>query len=266
MHAHIPSSMQSGTSTPGLRIPEELPPNLAALHQALAGPRPDSPAIDDWEIDITQLHIEAKIASGAFSNLYKGSYCGQEVAVKILKDVQDDSTQYQEFLQVRAQQAACPWHGMAWARVGWIGRMGIGAWPGAAHAHSTARVRLAWAWPGNTCTPRAPRPGWIAGPVVLAGVRRLDRRRGFPCLGACMQEVSIMRKVRHKNVVQFIGACTRKPNLCIVFEYMSGGSAYDYIRRVRQAPAWLGLGACLQGPHAAGFCTALWRKPGHGLP
>lgn len=47
-----------------------------------------------------------------------------------------------------------------------------------------------------------------------------------------VQEVSIMRKVRHKNVVQFIGACTRKPNLCIVFEYMSGGSIYDYMRRV----------------------------------
>jgi serine/threonine protein kinase len=42
-----------------------------------------------------------------------------------------------------------------------------------------------------------------------------------------------MRKVRHKNVVQFIGACTRKPNLCIVFEFMSGVSVYDYIRRVR---------------------------------
>ena len=50
-----------------------------------AGARPDSPTVDDWEIDITQLHIEAKIASGAFSNLYKGTYCGQEVAVKILK-------------------------------------------------------------------------------------------------------------------------------------------------------------------------------------
>ena len=47
------------------------------------------------------------------------------------------------------------------------------------------------------------------------------------------QEVSIMRKVRHKNVVQFIGACTRKPNLCIVVEYMPGGSVYDYMRRVR---------------------------------
>lgn len=70
----------------------------------LAGPRPDSPAVDDWEIDITQLHIEAKIASGAFSNLYKGTYCGQEVAVKILKDVHDDSSQYQEFLQVGAER------------------------------------------------------------------------------------------------------------------------------------------------------------------
>jgi hypothetical protein len=37
--------------------------------------------------------------------------------------------------------------------------------------------------------------------------------------------------VRHKNVVQFIGACTRKPNLCIVFEYMSHGSVYDWVRR-----------------------------------
>ncbi|KXZ52483.1 hypothetical protein GPECTOR_9g527 [Gonium pectorale] len=143
-----PPAAASTSYTPALRIPAEPTPTFAqdprlqALLQA-AGPRPDSPAADDWEIDITQLHIEAKIASGAFSNLYKGTYCGQEVAVKILKDVHDDSSQYQEFLQ----------------------------------------------------------------------------------------EVAIMRKVRHKNVVQFIGACTRKPNLCIVFEFMSGGSVYDYIRR-----------------------------------
>ena len=31
-----------------------------------------------------------------------------------------------------------------------------------------------------------------------------------------------MRKVRHRNVVQFIGACTQRPNLCIVFEYLPG--------------------------------------------
>ena len=68
--------------------------------------RPASPAVDDWEIDITQLQIDAKVASGAFSNLYRGSYCGQEVAVKILKDVQDDTSQYQEFLQVCCKNVA----------------------------------------------------------------------------------------------------------------------------------------------------------------
>ena len=60
-----------------------------------------------------------------------------------------------------------------------------------------------------------------------------------------------MRKVRHKNVVQFIGACTRKPNLCIVFEFMSGGSVYDYMRRVSDASSggWdvQSLGACCYG-------------------
>lgn len=58
-----------------------------------------------------------------------------------------------------------------------------------------------------------------------------------------------MRKVRHKNVVQFIGACTRKPNLCIVVEYMPGGSVYDYMRRVRSF--WLsGSAVLLQYRHA----------------
>ncbi|XP_057805916.1 serine/threonine-protein kinase STY46-like isoform X2 [Salvia miltiorrhiza] len=45
------------------------------------------------------------------------------------------------------------------------------------------------------------------------------------------QEVYIMRKIRHKNVVQFIGACTRPPNLCIVTEFMSGGSVYDFLHK-----------------------------------
>ncbi|XP_031265450.1 serine/threonine-protein kinase STY46-like [Pistacia vera] len=45
------------------------------------------------------------------------------------------------------------------------------------------------------------------------------------------QEVYIMRKVRHKNVVQFIGACSRPPKLCIVTEFMSGGSMYDFLQK-----------------------------------
>lgn len=98
---------------------------------------------NDWELDPMELIFAEKIASGAFGDLFRGHYCGQEVAIKILRGVQDDSVQFQEFLQ----------------------------------------------------------------------------------------EVAIMRKVRHKNVVQFIGACTKKPNLCIVFEYMPGGSVFDYARK-----------------------------------
>ncbi|XP_059280982.1 serine/threonine-protein kinase STY17-like isoform X3 [Lycium ferocissimum] len=49
------------------------------------------------------------------------------------------------------------------------------------------------------------------------------------------QEVFIMRKIRHKNVVQFIGACTRAPNLCIVTEYMSRGSIYDFLHKQKGA-------------------------------
>jgi hypothetical protein len=43
--------------------------------------------------------LPAPAPPGSFSNLYKGFYCGQEVAVKILKDLQDDVAQYNEFLQ-----------------------------------------------------------------------------------------------------------------------------------------------------------------------
>ncbi|KAE8100439.1 hypothetical protein FH972_018336 [Carpinus fangiana] len=45
------------------------------------------------------------------------------------------------------------------------------------------------------------------------------------------QEVAILREVRHKNVVRFIGACTKPPHLCIVTEYMPGGSLYDYLHK-----------------------------------
>ncbi|XP_065848247.1 serine/threonine-protein kinase STY8-like isoform X2 [Euphorbia lathyris] len=47
------------------------------------------------------------------------------------------------------------------------------------------------------------------------------------------QEVEILRQVQHRNVVRFIGACTRSPDLSIVTEYMPGGSLYDYLHKNR---------------------------------
>ncbi|XP_018450396.1 serine/threonine-protein kinase STY17 isoform X4 [Raphanus sativus] len=98
---------------------------------------------DEWEIDMKQLKIEKKVACGSYGELYKGTYCSQEVAIKILKPERVNTEMLREF----------------------------------------------------------------------------------------SQEVYIMRKVRHKNVVQFIGACTRSPNLCIVTEFMARGSIYDFLHK-----------------------------------
>lgn len=61
---------------------------------------------DDWELDPADIVFQEKIAAGAFGDLYKGVYCGQDVAIKILRNVQDDTQQYQEFLQARPDAPA----------------------------------------------------------------------------------------------------------------------------------------------------------------
>ena len=59
-----------------------------------------SPPIDDWELEPSEIAFQEKIASGAFGDLYKGAYCGQDVAIKIVRNVQDNTQQFQEFIQV----------------------------------------------------------------------------------------------------------------------------------------------------------------------
>ncbi|KAI9395496.1 hypothetical protein POPTR_005G246500v4 [Populus trichocarpa] len=100
-------------------------------------------SIDVWEIDARQLIREKKIANGSSGDLYKGTFCSQDVAIKVLRGEHLNNKLQSEFYQ----------------------------------------------------------------------------------------EVSIMRKVRHKNVVKFIGACTRPPSLCIITEFMSGGSMYDFLHK-----------------------------------
>ncbi|KAK8945838.1 Serine/threonine-protein kinase HT1 [Platanthera guangdongensis] len=98
---------------------------------------------DVWEIDTSLLNFQNKMASGSQCQLFRGTYCSQDVAIKVFK---------------------------------------------AEHFS-------------------------------------LDLQREFA------QEVYIMRKIRHKNVVQFIGACTQPPSLFIVTEFMSGGSLYDFLHK-----------------------------------
>ncbi|XP_057435115.1 serine/threonine-protein kinase STY46-like isoform X2 [Lotus japonicus] len=96
---------------------------------------------DISKIDPKCLRLEKKIASGPFSDLYKGTFCNQDVAIKVLKDENLND----------------------------------------------------------------------------------DIRKEFA------QEVYILSKVQHKNVVKFVGACTKPPNLNLITEYLSGGSMYDFL-------------------------------------
>jgi serine/threonine protein kinase len=43
------------------------------------------------------------------------------------------------------------------------------------------------------------------------------------------KEIRIMRSLSHPNVLQFLGACTKKPNIAIVMEYMPRGSLFKIL-------------------------------------
>ncbi len=48
-------------------------------------------------------------------------------------------------------------------------------------------------------------------------------------------EVAIMRRLRHPNIVAYLGASFEKPNLCIVAEYLHNGSLEDLIEKRQKA-------------------------------
>ncbi|CAN6162672.1 unnamed protein product [Urochloa humidicola] len=98
---------------------------------------------DEWEINFKALTFQDKVASGTYGDLYRGSYFGEDVAIKVLKSDRLNENMEKEFAQ----------------------------------------------------------------------------------------EVYIMRKIRHKNIVRFLGACTKTKALCIVTEFMKNGSVYDFLHK-----------------------------------
>lgn len=45
-----------------------------------------------------------------------------------------------------------------------------------------------------------------------------------------IREVGLLLKLRHPNVILFMGACTVPPDLCIVMEFAANGSLYAVLR------------------------------------
>eukprot|EP00747_Dinoflagellata_sp_TGD_P101324 gnl/TRDRNA2_/TRDRNA2_168324_c0_seq2.p1 gnl/TRDRNA2_/TRDRNA2_168324_c0~~gnl/TRDRNA2_/TRDRNA2_168324_c0_seq2.p1 ORF type:complete len:560 (-),score=103.62 gnl/TRDRNA2_/TRDRNA2_168324_c0_seq2:135-1760(-) len=61
------------------------------------------------------------------------------------------------------------------------------------------------------------------------------------------REIESFRHLRHKRLVSFIGACLEIPNLCLVTEYMPGGSLHHllHVRKLR-LPLLHCINMCLQ--------------------
>ena len=45
-----------------------------------------------------------------------------------------------------------------------------------------------------------------------------------------LKEAAIMKKIRHKNLVQLLGVCTLEPPFFIITEFMPHGNLLDYLR------------------------------------
>ena len=52
-------------------------------------------------------------------------------------------------------------------------------------------------------------------------------------------ECAVMEVIRHPNIVLFLGACTKAPNLCIILEYCSRGSLWSLLHDANIKMSWV---------------------------
>ncbi|KAB1203602.1 Serine/threonine-protein kinase HT1 [Morella rubra] len=175
--------------------------------------------INGWEIDTSLLKYEMKITSASFYDLFKGTFCNQDVAIKVLRAEHINENMQKEFAQevyimspsliiytsLKSQSSSCC----------------------SAENIPTKVVVLHV----NILSVKAVKFEKIIGAI--------DPYAFAPPLGLEMWMTQIeihyqichLGNIRHNNVLQLIGACTRPPSLYLVTEYMSGGSMYDFLHK-----------------------------------
>jgi hypothetical protein len=133
------------------RVVDSSRPAGAAAAPPAPAPAPAPQVGADWQLDAKELQFHAKLASGSFGDVFRGTYRGADVAIKALR------------LSAGVDDAA------------------------------------------------------------------RDVLRDF------VQELSVLRRVRHRHVVQLIGACAGPPACLLVTELMRGGALADHLRAHRPA-------------------------------
>jgi len=71
---------------------------------------------------------------------------------------------------------------------------------------------------------------WRGVNVAVKQMKTKDQYTSAEEIRAFLLEISIMSKLRHPNVVLFLGACLEFPEICLVTEYVEGGNVHDYLK------------------------------------
>jgi tRNA A-37 threonylcarbamoyl transferase component Bud32 len=74
---------------------------------------------------------------------------------------------------------------------------------------------------------------YLGAPVAIKALRLHSDERQSRILEDFLKELSVLRKLRHKHVVQLIGASAGPPACVLVTEFCSGGALSGYLRRNR---------------------------------
>ncbi|KAA8492913.1 Serine/threonine-protein kinase EDR1 [Porphyridium purpureum] len=70
--------------------------------------------------------------------------------------------------------------------------------------------------------------------VAVKTLQKVDDDDQQAVIAEFMVEMKLMSKLKHPNIVPFLGASVQQPNLAIVLEFMPGGSLYRAIHRRRR--------------------------------